>query len=138
MEDEKPSKEKKDEKKTEKEGGFNYAKEYAIQNQKIRKLNKQIAGYKSLEKRKKKNNIQETNETTVDQEEKTPKSEFTTHHTVPWLKDCPECGGENPDFKDETECDKDQGGCGRHLGSKETVKKLNSCPFCGNKKVKEI
>ena len=131
-----PSSEDKEKKKTEDEGGFNYAKEYAIQNQKIRKLNKQIAGYKSLEKRGKNKNIQENNEKTKDQPITTPKTETETHQTVSWLKDCPTCGEGNPDFKDETVCEGPS--CGKHLGSIDTAKKLKSCPFCGSKKVKQI
>jgi hypothetical protein len=40
---------------------------------------------------------------------------------------CPECGGPNPDFKDETECIE----CGHPLGAIATLDKVKNCPGCG-------
>jgi len=40
---------------------------------------------------------------------------------------CTDCGGPNPEFKDETKCD----GCGQSLGSIKGMVSLKACPNCG-------
>ncbi len=58
----------------------------------------------------------------------------TDHVVKDWQPFCtsPGCSEENPYFKDETECDEDEGGCGRTLGSIKTAARLASCPHCKN------
>ena len=56
------------------------------------------------------------------------------HYIGAWQRFCPTCGDENPDFKDETQCED----CGAHLGAKETAEKLKACPNCGGHKAKRI
>lgn len=60
----------------------------------------------------------------------------TGHLMHKWQRFCtgPNCEGENPDFKDETQCDN----CGMHLGSVEVATSLSRCPSCGSKKVKRV
>ena len=41
---------------------------------------------------------------------------------------CTDCGGSNPEFKDETKCD----GCGKPLGSIKGMVSLKACPDCGS------
>jgi hypothetical protein len=64
----------------------------------------------------------------------------TGHLMHRWQRFCtgPNCEGENPDFKDETQCDPDEGGCGMHLGSVEVAKSLSRCPSCGGHKVRRL
>lgn len=64
----------------------------------------------------------------------------TGHLMHSWQRFCtgPNCEGENPNFKDETQCDPTQGGCGMHLGSVEVATSLARCPSCGNKKVRRL
>ena len=46
----------------------------------------------------------------------------------------PGCGGENPEFKDETKC----GSCGMHTGALDEALKMEKCPSCGGKQVVPI
>lgn len=56
------------------------------------------------------------------------------HYIGAWQRFCPTCGDENPDFKDETQCED----CGAHLGAKETAEKLKACPNCGGHRAKKL
>jgi DNA-directed RNA polymerase subunit RPC12/RpoP len=56
------------------------------------------------------------------------------HYIGAWQRFCPTCGDENPDFKDETQCED----CGAHLGAKETAEKLKACPNCGGHRAKRL
>ena len=56
------------------------------------------------------------------------------HYIGAWQRFCPTCGDENPEFKDETQCED----CGAYLGAKETAEKLKACPNCGGHRAKRI
>lgn len=56
------------------------------------------------------------------------------HYIGAWQRYCPTCGDENPEFKDETQCED----CGAHLGAKETAEKLKACPNCGGHRAKRL
>jgi hypothetical protein len=60
----------------------------------------------------------------------------TGHLMHKWQHYCTglNCEGENPDFKDETQCE----GCGMHLGSVDVATSLSRCPSCGGHKVKKL
>ena len=48
----------------------------------------------------------------------------TEHVVRPWEKFCPDCGGDNPEYKDETECVD----CGMSLGAAKYLPKISKCP----------
>jgi hypothetical protein len=64
----------------------------------------------------------------------------TGHLMHQWQHYCtgPNCEGENPNFKDETQCDPEKGGCGMHLGSVEVAQKLYRCPSCGGRFIRKL
>lgn len=101
------------------------------------KLEKQIRGYKGLQARhdhQEPENNPDQPTGTNDQPEQTEKNLPEPHFVGKWQKHCPTCGDKNPEFKDETVCDPDKGGCGMHLGSKDDVEKMKACPNCGGSK----
>lgn len=102
------------------------------------KLEKKIRGYKGLQARTDQHTEQDHPAETTDPPEKTEKIVQEPHFIGNWQKHCPTCGDTNPDFKDEIECDKDEGGCGMHLGAKDNLKNLKACPNCGGTKAKLI
>lgn len=52
-------------------------------------------------------------------------SEVKNEHTVRYYeKFCPDCGADNPDWKDEIECK----GCGTALGAASNAPKISRCP----------
>ena len=113
---------------------FDYAKALAKANEKNSRLEKQIRGYKGLLARR---SVPQNGNIPADTTTEAHKSEETSvkpHFVGHWQRYCPECGEQNPDFKDEIECE----GCGMHLGAKEDAVKLKACPNCGSKKAKEI
>lgn len=66
-------------------------------------------------------------------EEKKEEAKATPHLVESWHpRFCPDCGTQNPDFKNEVEC----ASCGIALGSEEVVKseKFKVCPNCGKGK----
>lgn len=69
-------------------------------------------------------------------EDAEPREIHTGHLLHPWQHFCTgvNCEGENPNFKDETQCET----CGMHLGAVEVAEKLSRCPSCGGKQVKRI
>lgn len=54
----------------------------------------------------------------------------TDHVVRPWEQFCPDCGTDNPEFKDETQCS--NGSCGKSLGAAKYLPKITKCPFCGS------
>jgi len=62
-------------------------------------------------------------------EEQAPAAEVKQHARSITDRFCPECGDENPDFKDEAWCVD----CSRPLGAKDNLPKLKACPNCGSK-----
>jgi archaellum component FlaD/FlaE len=112
------------------------ADEYARLLEEIKKRDKQIAAYKMREKNPKITQQPLTTEKkpseTQEHKHEEHKEEETSkppHFVGSWERFCPECGLENPEFKDETKC-KD---CSMHLGSAASVEKLKACPNCGGK-----
>lgn len=57
-------------------------------------------------------------------------SKKTEHIVRPWEKFCPDCGGDNPEYKDETECVD----CHASLGAAKYLPKLPACPNCKSSK----
>lgn len=102
--------------------------------QENRRLSKSIRGYKGLAARGGLDHSQNIPDNTSKEERDTEKTPMPEHWVGPWQKYCTDCGGVNPDFKDETECQI----CGMHLGSREVAEKLKACPNCGSKKAKKL
>lgn len=95
---------------------------------------KSIRGYKGLSSRGGLDRVQE-NPLRTGHNYVEPVNTPTPEHWVgPWQKYCADCGGINPDFKDETECQD----CHMHLGAVEVAEKLKACPNCGSKKAKKL
>lgn len=111
------------------------AHELALANEKIRKQEASIKGYKGqvaiLQRRYHAPEPApgETEQETGREEPPTEKVEPPAHFVGPWQQYCADCGDKNPDFKDETKCT----ACGMHLGSKDAAPKLKACPNCGGK-----
>ena len=77
----------------------------------------------------------------VEKEEKKEEAPSRPHFYAKWQKFCPECGEENPEFKDETLCDTP--GCNFHMGAIDNLPNVKKCPQCGGHsahkiKVKEV
>jgi Zn finger protein HypA/HybF involved in hydrogenase expression len=107
-------------------------KELHRREEEIRRLEKQIRGYKGLAEREKGKVASEQPPETKTEPPKTAETASPPHYVGSWQHYCPTCGGENENFKDETECVD----CGMHLGAAADLKDLKACPNCGGHKAK--
>ncbi|MHC4397262.1 MAG: hypothetical protein ACYS1A_16615 [Planctomycetota bacterium] len=102
------------------------------------KLEKQIRGFKGLQARQHQEHNHDQPVNTETKPEETIKKEREPHFIGEWQKHCPTCGDTNPDFKDETQCDPNNGGCGMHLGAQDNLKNIRACPNCGHTKARLV
>jgi len=105
--------------------------EFAKLNRQLRSKNREIGGYKGkiTQLQAEIDNLKglgEHNLTKQNPEEPTIQ-EQSPHYVGTWHKYCPDCGEENPEFKDETYCID----CNIDIGAAERIADIKACPNCG-------
>lgn len=101
---------------------------------KLERLEKENRGLRGMNAR----NKPKEPEIKSDEPQTEPEKAPGPHYVKPYDRFCTDCGGPNPTFKDEMICDKEKGGCGKHLGSVADVAKLKACPDCGGTSAKAL